>query len=59
MIENKIFWCIANLIATTIEELVLVRMFDIYSKRKRQNFIIYLLLFIVYIVTIIKFLRQF
>ena len=46
MIENKIFWCIANLIATTIEELVLVRMFDIYSKRKRQNFIIYLLLFI-------------
>ena len=46
MIENKIFWCIVNLIATTIEELVLVRMFDIYSKRKRQNFIIYLLLFI-------------
>ena len=40
MIENKIFWCIVNLIATTIEELVLVRMFDIYSKRKRQNFII-------------------
>ena len=40
MIENKIFWCIVNLIATTIEELVLVRMFDIYSKRKRQNYIL-------------------
>ena len=46
MIENKIFWCIVNLIATTIEELVLLRMFDIYSKRKRQNLTIYLLLLI-------------
>lgn len=46
MIENQIFWYIVNFIATTIEELVLVRMFDIYSKRKRQNFTIYLLLFI-------------
>ena len=46
MIENQIFWYIVNFIATTIEELVLVRMFDIYSKRKRQNLTIYLLLLI-------------
>ena len=38
MIENKIFWCIANLIATTIEELVLVRMFDIYSIKFLRQF---------------------
>ena len=44
MIENKIFWCIANLIATTIEELVLVRMFDIYSKKKTEFY--YILTFI-------------
>ncbi|MGM9536394.1 MAG: GHKL domain-containing protein [Intestinibacter sp.] len=46
MIENQIFWYIVNFVATTIEELVLVKMFDIYSKRKRQNFTIYLLLLI-------------
>lgn len=46
MIENQIFWYIVNLLATTIEELVLVKLFDIYSKRKRKNFTIYSLLLI-------------
>ena len=41
MIENEIFWYIVNFMATTIEELVLVKIFDIYSKRK-QNTRLYL-----------------
>lgn len=46
MIENEIFWYIVNFMATTIEELVLVKIFDIYSKRKRNTSIVYSLIFI-------------
>ena len=46
MIENEIFWYIVNFMATTIEELVLVKIFDIYSKRKQNTSIVYSLIFI-------------
>ena len=46
MIENEIFWYIVNFMATTIEELVLVKIFDIYSKRKRNTSTVYSLIFI-------------
>ncbi|MFQ7447524.1 GHKL domain-containing protein [Intestinibacter bartlettii] len=46
MIENEIFWYIVNFMATTIEELILVKIFDIYSKRKQNTSIVYSLIFI-------------